>query len=435
MTLELIREALASAAPGSDWKIAEHRKSSTEAYAVGSELDLPRSIDALDFRLTVYRDAGEGGERRRGEATVSIHPTMSAPEAESLIRRALDSARPINPHYSLPEPTAWAALPPSGFEARPGAAWMREMIDAVRSSPAGKARLNSFEIFLTRYERRIANSQGVDASFASWKAEIEHTVEASGPAGDIELTDAFSLSEPDLGIVSGRIAKALALAEDRARAEPMPSSLDLPLVLPDRLAEEVLLWFFKNLDCASIYSGSSPFALGESLHGPKAEAGAYDPIRMSAESRIEGAAGSSPIDEDGLALGRTELARDGLAVELHGRSRYARYLGRPPVGAYQLFSVEGGSIDIPERRGFPHIEAAAFSSFDVDPSTGDFGGEIRLAYISDGKTRRPVTGGSITGSLLENRALMRMSRETGISGSMLGPVAVMLPRASIAGMQ
>lgn len=46
-----------------------------------------------------------------------------------------------------------------------------------------------------------------------------------------------------------------------------------------------------------------------------------------------------------------------------------------------------------------------------DPATGDFGGEIRLAYLCRGTERIPVTGGSVTGTMAENRGRIRLSRE------------------------
>jgi PmbA protein len=309
------------------------------------------------------------------------------------------------------------------------------LLDAMRFASVEGARINSLEIFLTRIETRVLNSRGVDASFSRWRGDVEHTVEAAGSSGEVELTDSFSFSEPDLGLVAGELARALGLARDRARAGGAESTEGLPLILSGRCAEETLRWFFDNLDGARIFSGASPLALGESLHGPDAMAGEYDPISMAAEAFIEGAADSSPIDADGVPLRRTVLAEGGMAVELHGQARYAHYLGRRPAGAHGLFSVGPGPRTAAELRASPHVEAAAFSSFDVDAATGDFGGEVRLAYLFDGSERRPVTGGSITGSLLENRGRLRLSRETALTGSMLGPEAILLPAVSMAGAQ
>jgi predicted Zn-dependent protease len=434
MTLELLRAALGAERSISDWRIVETRRSGTEWFVVGSDLDMARTVEALDRRLTVYADSGEAGSRGRGEATVSIHPTMGPAEVEALVERAAAAAaRSRNAWFPLPERAAWEAQPPSRFEGTGAAAWMPKLLDALRFASIEGARINSLELFLTRIETRILNSRGVDASFARWRGEVEHTVEAGGSAGDVELTDSFSFSEPDLGLVAGELARALELARDRARAEPAASVRGLPLILSGRCAEETLRWFFDNLDGSRLYSGASPLALGQSLHGPDARAGEYDPIDVAAEAYLEGAAGSAPLDADGTPLGRVVLAADGTAVEIHGQARYAHYLGRKPAGDHGLFSIGPGSGSAEKLRSAPHVEAAAFSSYDVDADTGDFGGEVRLAYVFDGSERRPVSGGTITGSLMENRGLIRLSRERALSGSMLGPTAILLPSVSIAG--
>lgn len=48
--------------------------------------------------------------------------------------------------------------------------------------------------------------------------------------------------------------------------------------------------------------------------------------------------------------------------------------------------VEGGSKTLDELRSMPHIEITDFSAFDMDAVSGTCGGEIRLAYESDGTT-------------------------------------------------
>jgi predicted Zn-dependent protease len=434
MKLEQLRAALGAERSISDWRIVETRRSGAEWFVVGAELDMARSVEALDRRLTVYADSGEAGSPGRGEATVSVHPTMGPAEAEALVgRAAAAAARSRNAWFPLPERAAWKPQPPSGFEGTGASAWMPKLLDALRFASIEGARINSLELFLTRIETRILNSRGVDASFSRWRGEVEHTVEASGASGDVELTDSFSFSEPDLGLVAGELARALELARDRARAEPAASLRALPLILSGRCAEETLRWFFDNLDGSRLYSGASPLSLGRSLHGPDAHSGEYDPIDLAAEAYLDGAAGSAPLDSDGIPLGRTVLAAGGTAVEIHGQARYAHYLGRKPAGDYGLFSVGPGSLSAARLRAEPHVEASAFSSYEVDADTGDFGGEVRLAYVFDGRERRPVTGGTITGSLMENRGRIRLSRETALAGSMLGPTSILLPSVSVAG--
>ena len=58
-----------------------------------------------------------------------------------------------------------------------------------------------------------------------------------------------------------------------------------------------------------------------------------------------------------------------------------------------------------------YILVKNFSDFQMDPLTGDFGGEFRLAEISDENGKRIVTGGTVTGNILKNADKIRYSGE------------------------
>ncbi len=82
----------------------------------------------------------------------------------------------------------------------------------------------------------------------------------------------------------------------------------------------------------------------------------------------------------------------------------------------------------------PYLEPVMFSDFQLDPVTGDFGAEVRLAYYFDGEKMIPVSGGSISGSLGTLRTTMRRSAETAVATLSRCPVAIMLQGAIITGM-
>ena len=71
-----------------------------------------------------------------------------------------------------------------------------------------------------------------------------------------------------------------------------------------------------------------------------------------------------------------------------------------------------------------YILVKNFSDFQMDPLTGDFGGEFRLAEISDENGKRIVTGGTVTGNILKNADKIRYSGEYFKEGLYVGPSAV-----------
>lgn len=443
MMIDTITAALAARHEIADWRITERTRHGEEAFFVGRGLDMKREVAKRNYDLVVYVDGkGEDGSRTRGEATVAVHPTMDAAEVRKLVERAaFAAARSRNPWYSLPGKAGARIAPvPDAFSGRPISATMDELATALYAgeSRVKGANINSLELFLAREETRIVNSRGVDARFEGWKGYVEFTVEAASKDGPVELTDFFSFAAATPERFTEETATRLRFVADRAVATPTPTTEGLPLILTGANAEELLGWFHANLNAYAVYGKSSPFELGASVHGPESGAagadGGYDPVTLYAEARLEGAAASAPFDPEGLPLDRVLLCDRGVAKKLYGPSRYAAFLGLQPEGNYPLFSIEGGTGSVTDFRTRPHIEAAFFSDFTVDEDSGDFGGEIRLAYVFDGKERRPVTGGSITGSLFDNRGSIRLSKEVALVENMLGPEAVLLPKVSITGL-
>ena len=73
--------------------------------------------------------------------------------------------------------------------------------------------------------------------------------------------------------------------------------------------------------------------------------------------------------------------------------------------------------------------------FQMDPLTGDFGGEIRLGWYFDGEVTKPITGGSISGNIKEVESEMYLSSETQRSNNFSGPKTIELHNISLAGIK
>jgi predicted Zn-dependent protease len=209
----------------------------------------------------------------------------------------------------------------------------------------------------------------------------------------------------------------------------MPALSNLPLILRGKEAEQIFAWFFENARTEAIYSKASMFEIGATVQGE----GAIEPLELWAEPIIPGLPASSNFDDDGFPLTRMLVIEGGILKTLIGSIRHADWLGVPRNGAFKLFSVPGGSMSIEEFRAQPYLEPVMFSDFRLDPVTGDFGAEVRLAYYFDGTALIPVTGGSVSGSLRGMRTTMRRSRETAIVTRSSCPIAVRLEGALISG--
>ena len=80
-----------------------------------------------------------------------------------------------------------------------------------------------------------------------------------------------------------------------------------------------------------------------------------------------------------------------------------------------------------------YLHIVSFSDFQMDDFTGHFGGEIRLAFLSDGEKVIPVTGGSVNGSILEVQDRMIFSKERYTNSRYDGPMAVVMDGVQVAG--
>ena len=127
------------------------------------------------------------------------------------------------------------------------------------------------------------------------------------------------------------------------------------------------------------------------------------------------------------------LLKDGILQAYHGPNRFCRYLGIRPTGAYQKLACANGTVSFAEMKKNPCLWAVTFSDFQMNAMSGHFGGEIRLAYLIDGDTITPVTGGSVNGSILEAQKAFVFSTDRYVTARYDGPYAVRIPNVSIAG--
>ena len=99
------------------------------------------------------------------------------------------------------------------------------------------------------------------------------------------------------------------------------------------------------------------------------------------------------------------------------------------------FAVSGGKYNEKELRSGQYLELVEFSDFQVDSMTGDLYGEIRLGYWHDGNSVIPVSGGSVSGSMLELTGNMFLSRETHQYYNWQIPAATLLKRVTVTGIE
>ena len=145
---------------------------------------------------------------------------------------------------------------------------------------------------------------------------------------------------------------------------------------------------------------------------------------------------TQPYSAEGIAMKDRIMAENGVLKTIHCGKRFADYLGIDATGDYGAFECNCGSENFDEMKNGA-LYVSVFSDFQMDSYTGQFGGEIRLAYLfeeKDGETVvKKFTGGSINGSIFDVQKTMVFSKERYKDDSYEGPFAVKLKNISIAG--
>jgi PmbA protein len=434
MMIDKLQQVLAGIENISAWKINDRQIQGQEMFFIRRDLDMQRSKDVRHTYLTIYRDFQEGKKKYRGSVVVQIHPTYTDGEIRSLIEQSLVSARYVyNEVYPLVKPGSEPPrMPESSFASRSLDQWLPPLAEAIYAQEdKEEAGINSAELFLNRVDNRISNSLGLDVSFLSYSGYIELIVETNGSAGEVELYREMSFSEFAPDILAAEVCEQLRYCGDRAAARPMPHLKRFPVLITGDPVSDFFGYYLTHSAAESVYSGVSTAKVGESIQGKEITG---DRLSLTLEPFLKNSPVSAPVDVDGFALQSTKILDEGKLKRYWGPVRFCRYLDVPPTGSIGNVSVGPGSKNVEELRKEPHLEVVYFSDFISEPLTGDFGGEIRLAYYQDEDgDRYPVTGGSVSGNIRDVQGRMHFSRETRSTTGFQGPVSVLLPEISVAG--
>jgi PmbA protein len=431
--LELIKNILSSNGEISGYKVVEERVESNELFFVRKELDMDRAKNVHNFRVTVYKNFEEDGIKYTGSSTTQIHPTMSEEEIKNVIDDAAFAAGFVkNEFYPLPKPSSLnPKAAKSKFAEKPIADFMPALTEAVyKNDTFENGGINSTEVFLNKINTRIVNSEGIDVSFEKYAGEVEFITDWKEEGEEIELYKDIKFSEPDLERITEEVSVMLQMANERALADMLPALEDCPVLLSGEPVKDFFSYYFDQALAQYAYNNLSTAKLNENIQGSEASG---DLVTISLDPALENSTASAPYDRDGLALTKVTLFENGKLVRYCGDARHAYYLNTEPTGIIENIVIEGGSKSEEELKAAPYLELAAFSSFQMDSITGDFGGEIRLGWYFDGKERMPITGGSISGNVNEVHSNMYFSKELQQDNNFKGPKIVQLFNVSISG--
>jgi len=417
------------------YKIVENIVEANELFFIKKNVDMDRAKDVHHFKVTIYKDIEENGNKYKGSASVNIHPTMSKAEIEKAIGDALFAAQfAKNPYYPLVKRAEkYKLLKPSNFSKETLSYWVNEITKAVyKNDNYEKGGINSCEIFLNKVYTRIVNSEGVDAESTDYECMVEFITTWKESGEEVELYKCLNFAELDAEEVAKEVENMINICREKAVAKSTPSVEKTSVLFAGEAVKDLFSFYYAKSNAVAIYKNESTWKIGDKIQGEDVKG---DYITMIIDPFLKNSTHSGSFDEDGLPLAPVTILEDGVLKRYIANNRYANYLKVEPTGDIRNIVVSGGSKSLEEMKIEPYIETVAFSDFNVDDLTGDFCGEIRLAWYFDGKNTIPVTGGSISGNINELQNQMFLSKEIEVHNNFEGPKAVKLLNVTVAGVE
>ncbi|MCD8105325.1 MAG: metallopeptidase TldD-related protein [Lachnospiraceae bacterium] len=439
--------------PVSDYLLRDVQKETVELFFIKKNLDMRRAENVRDCSVTVYRDFEKEGRSCRGEASFTVGPSFSEEEISEKCKKAYLSAGFVaNPHYELPSgkkidrvtvESDLAGMPLDEAAGRMVQALfapeqsendLSRGVSASQPDPSfvvksesqdnSRAFLNSAELFVEKTTCHIVNSRGVDVSYVKYNVNGELVAQCKNPQ-DVETYEHFSYDTLDTVGLSALVERTLRMTEDRALASAMPATGVYDVLLSDEYAAEIFRFYLERGAGDMIYQHMSDYQVGDFVQGAPGEV-TGPLLNLDYVPTV-------PYSYEGLSMVTLPCMVDGVFRNIHASARFCEYLGVKATGRYTKLSCPSGDTDFEEMKKHPGLYVVNFSDFQMNSLSGNFGGEIRLAYLNDGKTITPVTGGSVNGSIFEAQKDFVFSRETQDLPAFRGPKAILLKGVAVAG--
>ncbi len=425
--IEEIKELLAENKEVSAYEINQSVNEGKQLYFVGKRLETSRAVNVEEISVTVYHDF----DQFRGSSGFSVTANDTRESVAGKIADCVVKAtQGRNPYFPLAEKGENICIRKQLEE--PVIDSLKKVADQVFAADHFEnSSLNATELFGDVNHVRFINSNGVDHSFDKTSLFIETIPSYNGEDDEYELY--YSQNDGTLSPegLTETIETELKNVKYRAEAKRL-SDVEIPEGIDVHIKSDMLGRLMMNFAMETSYQShffhSNHYEVGDEI-SPK-------PFTVTMKGVEEGALSSSPVDGNGVALGQTEIIKDGKVAALWGDLRFGTYLKQENItGSYPVMVLDGYQPISDEEFNKPHITVMSMSSPQLDSASGHFGGEVRLALYVNGDQIIPLTGFSISGNVYEHVKTAEFSREQGFINtrflSFKGPKYMILKGMSV----
>ena len=416
-----------------EWTILEKKSRSRELFFIRKDLDMNRSKDVSSFTVTVFKDYTEDCKDYRGSATVVLGNNMTEEEISEKLKTAIYSASFVrNAYYPIPSYANPQVSENSGrLSERDLMPVLSEITESLfKNDCHSDGGINSAEIFVNQYEFHFVSSKGTDVSYKQNQGEIELICDWNKADKSIELYNMFSFADYSPSLIEDECRSQIEQCRFRAEAAHPAKIESVNIVLRDFAVREMMDFYRIHSNVKGIFEGTARGEKGKIFQGDDVKG---DLLNIVLDPALPHSPFSSPIDKDGVELKKIQLFEKGKLLRYQGSQQYSHYMEEEASGLIPNIVVESGSHSVDDWKKEPYVEIMTFSDFQMDPMTGDFGGEIRLAIYFDGEKSTPISGASISACLFDVQKEMYLSKERLDIENYSGPRYLMFPGGTISG--
>ncbi len=406
------------------WEVSDKVTEAWEFYFIGHELDQNRVRNVEHIDVKVYRKLADG--KFLGSASDEIPPTATEAEAARIISDLYERASYVkNPYYELNKKSVTATSAEVDVEKT-----ARDYIEALQQIPETSTEdINSYEIFTEKLTKRFVNSEGIDVTTTQPISMVEVVVNARNDDHEIELYRMYNAGTCDKDHLVKELTDTLKFGKDRLIAGNTPSLGKASVLFSTGDAKEFYYFLATQMHASYKYRNYSKFEIGK----PIAEDVKGDKITIQALKDLPNSSRNTPIDSEGAEIRDMYLIKDNIPETYWGDCQFRYYMDVKDSFIVSNYKVEGGSSSEADIRQGQYLEVVEVSDLQVESLSGNFATEIRLAYWHDGDKCTPVSGGSISGNVMDLLKNIKMSKELKQYDNFLMPSVLMMEGVTIAG--
>lgn len=413
----------------SAWEIRRLRKKSNQRYLIFNQFESQRLVETEKFIVTLYKKYNCQKKMVLGESRVSLSAGENARER---LAQGLEMASVVaNPIFHLPEKgLSYDQVETADPEVKEVPLFFLDRIqeDFVKI-PLDKVKRSSAEIFIEDNEVFLINSRGLEKETAATEILVDFVLLAE---------KGQSLEGESQGSKRVRFYKDLHLTEmveqyaQYARESleaQIPPEGTFSVVFSEEALDTLFNFFCLQASGPARYQHWTQMTLGKPvIVDPKG-----DTLNLTSNPGLWGGIKSRSFDDNGLPLYRVNVIKDNLFERRMNSKRYADYLGEEPTGEFSNIEVGTGAKSVKELFEGPCYHLLRFSTFEPNPITGAFSGEIRTGYFLKDGQKIPIKGGSVSGIMQKAFKEAFFSQERTQREAYLGPKAVRIEELEIAG--